>query len=266
MIFPNIQGTCDQHDFFVYGACDEIYFDEFVPSLIESIHANTGLGVHLHIFNPRSDQLEWCQKRSRMSVTYETVPIELFKTAADRWRREPTGALERSYLKRTLTAMAKGGDSDIIDRMRKTYYACARFVRLAEIFNGNVPIFSIDVDAIVRKNLDILDHRYPFYLHRITGAKARYLAGGLYLAPVPQAKVFIDSYANKIRHELNRDFVYWGLDQDLLEIVAPKYFPGQLSFSYIDWNMLDASHVWTAKGTRKSLDVFINEKRKYIPS
>lgn len=263
MILPDIQGTCNQQDFFIYGACDEKYFDEFVPSLVNSIRTNTDLGVHLHVFNARADQLEWCRAQPKLSTTHEIVPLELFVAAANRWQ-DPADSLEQSYLKRTLNAMTKGGDTNIIDRMRKTYYACARFVRLAEIFNGNIPIFSIDVDAVVRKNLSTMDHLHPFYLHRITGSRARYLAGGLYLAPVSRAKAFIDSYANKIRYDLNRDFIYWGLDQDLLEIVAPEYSPGQLSVSYIDWNMQDFSHIWTAKGTRKKLDAFVNEKRKYI--
>jgi len=33
--------------------------------------------------------------------------------------------------------------------------------------------------------------------------------------------------------------------------------------AYIDWEMQDHSYIWTAKGTRKDLAIFVNEKRKY---
>jgi gamma-glutamyl:cysteine ligase YbdK (ATP-grasp superfamily) len=52
MIIPPLHGTCTQQKFFIYAACDQKYFDEFGREFVRSVQQNTGLGVHIHVFNP----------------------------------------------------------------------------------------------------------------------------------------------------------------------------------------------------------------------
>jgi hypothetical protein len=262
MIIPPLQGTCTQQQFFIYAACDQRYFDEFGQEFVRSIQQNTNLGIHLHVFNPTDQQIEFCNATPNVSMTYEYIPIELFHLAASKWSTVPVNEPFKSQYERTLNAMGKGKDNNILERMQKTYYACARFIRLAELFQ-TTQVLCVDVDAVVRKSIPALQANYDFYIHRITGKKSRFLAGGLYLNPTDPTRKFLKEYASQLNSYIIQDYVYWGLDQDLLDPIVPRYNFGQLPISYIDWDMRDSSYIWTAKGTRKELAIFVNDKQKY---
>jgi hypothetical protein len=195
-------------------------------------------------------------------MTYEDVPLDLFRPAAMKWASVPVSEPLKSQYERTLTAMGKGKDANILERMQKTYYACTRFIRLAQLFQST-PALCADVDAVVRKPIPNLGNTNDFYIHRITGRKARFLAGGLFLNPTDQTRQFLQQYADQLTSYMAQDYLYWGLDQDLLDPIVPQYNFGQLPISYIDWDMRDNSYIWTAKGTRKELATFVNEKKKY---
>ena len=261
MNLPELHGSCEQKNLVIYSACDSQYFDDFGPAFINSIQRNTQWSVHLHLFNPRPDQLEFCQQR-KVGVSWEFVSADLFKQSAKRWTQTPVHEPEKSRYDRTLNAMSKGNDLDIMDRLQKTYYACARFIRLADLYNHNV-MLAIDIDAVVRKELPMLTTSNEFYIHHIAGKRARYLAGGLWLNGNTACQQFLKDYALELRSWFERDYVYWGLDQDVLDPIVPRYNHGQLPMSYIDWNMSPDSYIWTAKGTRKELAVFVNESLKY---
>jgi hypothetical protein len=255
MLMPPIHGTCNQSNFYIYAACDTQYFDEFGQAFIRSIKHNTTAGVHIHLFNAEQRQIETCYNLGA-TVTWESVPLELF-APAERNQLHPT------ELDRTQNAMSKGGDRNLLERMQKTYYACARFVRLQELFNPTVTTLELDIDAVVRRDIPRLEESCDFYIHHITGKKARFLAGGLYLTANSRSPRFLLEYADQLKQYIERDYLYWGLDQDLLDPIVPKYNHHQLPMEYIDWNMQPNSYVWTAKGTRKDLEIFKNEQRKY---
>jgi hypothetical protein len=158
--------------------------------------------------------------------------------------------------------MKKGRDTNLLQRMQKTYYACARFVRLAQLA-GTRSFMSMDVDAVVRSTVPRLSTEHDFYLHKITGAKARILAGGMYVNSQGRSQEFLNQYSAELQQSLEQDHIYWGLDQDVLDRVVPAYASGHLPVSMIDWDMQPTSCIWTAKGTRKDLPRFIAEQQKY---
>jgi hypothetical protein len=238
----------------VYAACDSEYFDEFGREFINSIQQHTSFGIHIHIFNPTPSQLDFCQGHA-VSVTHELVPFEWFSAIS-------TDQLTPKQLERTHNAMEKGHDQSVAERLRKTYYACVRFVRLQEVFSGNTTVFAADIDAVVRCAIPELP-AHDFYIHHITGKKARFLAGGLWLNPNAGTVEFLQEYAGSLRSNIEKDYIYWGLDQDVLDPIVPQYQYGNLPISYIDWNMSADSYVWTAKGKRKDSEVFKAEKIKY---
>lgn len=260
---PQLQGTCQQSGFFIYTACDTDYFDQFGRGIVRSIQQNSDAGVHLHLYNPRLDQLDFCQYQSRVSVTYEYVSAEQFNSAAQRWAAEPVAEPQASQYRRTLNAMSKGNDINIHHRMQKTYYACARFIRLAEILKPNASVLAIDSDAIVRNPIPHLPADQDLYIHYIAKKDPRFLAGGIYLTGQARSQEFIKEYAAKLTQQIHSDYLYWGVDQDLLNTVVPGYQHGQLPIEYIDWGMHPSSYIWTAKGKRKDLEVFVNELKKY---
>lgn len=262
MILPPVDGTATHSNPFIYTACDTDYFDSFGPSLVNSVQINTKLGMHVHIFNARDDQISWCRHRG-VTVTHESVTNAAFDIAAARWTVPPVNDRERNYYDRTCNAMSKSNDADMAQRMQKTYYACARFIRLFELFDASVPVFAMDIDAIVRSNILPLPLDRDFYVHQIHGKKARILAGGMYLNPTKHTQQFLGDYANALKQEIVNDYLYWGLDQDLLDKIVPRYNHGALPMNLIDWNMGANSAVWTAKGTRKADAVFVNEIARY---
>lgn len=247
----------------VYTACDTGYFQEFGKAFAHSVLANTDLGVHFHLFNPDQPQLDYCEKNPRISYSHETIGAADFEPAAQRWITVPQDPVEQSYLKRTQNAMDKGHDRNILARMQKTYFACVRFVRLSEIFDASCEIFAMDVDAVVRAQLRSPGNQHAFYIHRIHGRKARYLAGGIWLNANPDNTVFLADYAAAIQDYFHRDYIYWGIDQDILEHTVPRHNHGELPMTYIDWNMRSESWVWTAKGTRKNDSAFLAVMAQY---
>lgn len=263
MIIPLLQGKLEQQGLFVYVACDQHYFTEFGKSLINSVRANSQLGIHIHLYNPLPEQLDYCNRQDRVSVTFEFAPLELFKAAADRWNNISNDPTDQYNLKRIVTAMSKSNDVSIQERMQRTYYACARFIRLSAIISTSTSVLAIDSDAIVRANIPLLPTTHDFYIHHITGKKARFLAGGIYLTGNEQGCNFLKEYAEILKYNINNDTLHWGIDQDVLDNIVPKYNFGNLPLSYIDWEMLPNSYVWTAKGKRKELAIFVNEQKKY---
>ena len=254
MKLPQVHGQNTQTSFYIYAACDTEYFKQFAPSLINSVLSNTNQGLHLHLFNPTQDQINLCQQ-PRVSATWEFVDAGAVQPFVSNFTN-----LTDNQQRRTRTAMTKGNDKDLADRLLKTYYACARFIRLGEQFHEQA--FAIDVDAVVRKPIPQLLSNVDFYLHRIFGKKARCLAGGLYLNTT--AKRFLDEYAAALKDKITNNCLYWGVDQDLLDTIVTLHSHGQLPLELIDWEMTSAGIIWTAKGTRKDLEIFINEQKKYI--
>lgn len=264
MIIPKLEGSFNQNGFFIYTACDQHYFTEFGVSIINSIKRNSNAGIHIHLYNPLDSQINYCQGIEKVSITYEYIPLDLFSHAARQWSQIPTNDIEKSYYDRTLNAMSKSNDTTILERMQKTYYACARFIRLDEISSNNSQALAIDSDAVVRNNIPLLPATHDLYIHRITGKKARFLAGGIYLTGNENSKKFINDYATTLKEYINKDYLYWGIDQDILEKIVPKYNYSNLPLQYIDWEMKPTSCIWTAKGKRKELKIFTDEQKKYI--
>lgn len=256
MIIPKLHGTFNHTGFTIFTACDDAYFNEFGIVLVNSIRQNTSCNVHLHIFNPSADTLQWLIRNS-VSYTYELLLHSKLLPATQFWKNPPLDDFNQSRLQRIHKSIEKGNDSGIHDRIIKTYYACTRFIRLAQIFTGG-DVLAIDIDAIVRKHPSELPDTKDFYIHKNT----QYLAGGIYLNE--NSIPFLQEYAAKLEDYITNDYLYWSLDQDVLDSIVPKYNFGELPRSYIDWNMHPDSYVWTAKGKRKELDIFKNEKLKYI--
>lgn len=264
MLMPPLHGKLDQSNFFIYAACDHDYFNDFGPALINSVLQNTQFGVHLHLYNPTAEQIAYCNNRDRVSVTHEYAPIELFDVCAKQWATASADPELADRRRRILTAMTKGKDTSIQQRIQRTYFASARFIRLQQLIQPTAQALAIDVDAVVRKNLPALDAARDFYIHYISGRKARYLAGGLYLTGNARGHDFLKEYATILKTNIETDNLYWGIDQDVLLDLVPKYQWGNLPSEYIDWQMQESGYIWTAKGTRKDLEIFVNEKQKYI--
>jgi hypothetical protein len=262
MKLPPLLGNLDQPKFFVYAAADTVYFDLHARPLINSITANTPeYGVHIHIYNPTQDQIEFCRTRTGVTCTYEILDDSEFQQAADYWLTRSTFLNDRQ--RQMHKKGQKLGREKLLTLIQQTYYACGRFTRLAELLRPGQRCLSIDVDGLVRKlfteQLGIED----FYLYE-KPKDGTHLAGAILFNGTAGAHEFLQEYAHRLRASMQQNDLYWFLDQVILDQLVPKYRKGILPISYIDWAMRDESAIWSAKGKRKELDVFKQEQRKYL--
>lgn len=262
MIIPPLLGNLDQANFFIYAAADATYFDQHARPLINSVLTNTpDIGVHIHIYDPRPDQLEFCRSRSGISVSYEALDPVQFNKVTARWlkRTEFVNDRQRQMYKKGQTLGAEGLNLLV----RQTYYACTRFIRLAELVRPGQRCLAIDIDGLVRAPFDHQLGMADFYLYE-KPKDGTHLAGALLLNGTAGTHEFIKKYASQIRLSIEQDDIYWFLDQILLDQLVPHYQKGLLPMSYIDWAMREESAIWSAKGKRKELDIFKQEQRKYL--
>lgn len=273
MILPLLQGKISQKDFFVYAAADRIYLDLYGKALINSVLQNTAHGVHVHVFDPTEDQLDWIAGRDRVSVSYEYTGATQFDEAVTFWTR---GDLPEPYLSRKnkMLGMKQATQADLTKWLYRTYYACMRFVRLAELLDQPQHFLEIDIDGLVRADFPIFlpnDAEIDVYLYektkkdKITGEirKTGHLAGSILVTAKPGGLAFVHELGKAIRSEIEADNLYWFLDQNCLDAVVSRYRKGTLPIGYVDWHMDPQSAIWTAKGRRKEIAVFQNELVRY---
>jgi len=261
MILPPLRRDSEPINFFVYAAADEKYFDLYAKTLINSTIKNTpNYEIHIHIYNPRQDQIDFC-KKPNVSCSYEYIDNEIFENIRDNWYKKSnfTNERQRQMRKKGETL----GPEELLKLVRQTYFACARFIRLAEIKKSNQPCLAIDVDGLVRKMfLYQLPEAVDFYLYE-KPKDGTHLAGALLFNTSQGSDDFLKEYSSKLRQSIEQDDLYWFLDQVILDNIVPKYQKGLLPMSYIDWAMRPESAIWSAKGKRKELSVFKQEQQKY---
>ena len=269
MNIPPIQGKRKQSGFFIYAAADAGYFDKHGIPLINSVLRNTEHGIHLHLYNPRQDQIDCCNNTPRVSVTWETLEPSAMQSAIDFWKSDslPDRYQRRKEKMLGLKQYAQTGNDleQLTSWLWKTYYACMRFVRLSQIIGEPVKFLAIDVDGLVRAPfLTELPDSSKCDFHLYEKEKGGYLAGALLFNNTMPSLQFIHHLAQSIRTEIEKDNIYWFLDQYTMELVVPNYNSGLLPKSYIDWHMNADSAIWSAKGKRKELAVFKQEQQKYL--
>lgn len=261
MNLPPLLGNLDQANFFIYAAADATYFDHHARPLINSVLTHTpSIGIHIHIYDPRPDQLEFCRSRTGVSVSHEALDPVQFNKVTARWlkRTEFANDRQRQMYKKGQTLGAEGLNLLI----RQTYYACTRFIRLAELVRPGQRCLAIDVDGLVRAPFEHQLGMADFYLYE-KPKDGTHLAGALLLNGTAGTHEFLQKYAQQLRASIETDDIYWFLDQVILDQLVPSYHKGLLPMSYIDWAMRAESAIWSAKGKRKELDLFKNEQRKY---
>lgn len=263
MRLPNIQGTLNQDNFFVYAAADSQYFDRFGRALINSVMRNTSFGVHIHLYNPTEQQFVFLKNNPRVSFTWEVIKPDQFDSAIKFWSQPTLGEPHASRRNKMLGLKQFSDSANLANWIFKTYYACMRFVRLAEFIDRPRSFLEIDIDGLVRRpfTTDFNDGK-DFHLYQKD--KGGHLAGSILYNQSAKSFDFVHQLALAIRTEIEQDNVYWFLDQHCLDKVVLSYNRGLLPISYVDWHMRPDSAIWSAKGKRKELEVFKRELGRYL--
>jgi len=261
MNLPPLQGNLDQEKFFIYAAADTVYFDLHAKPLINSIMTNApDLGIHIHIYDPRPDQIDFCRSRASVTCTHETLDDSGFQQAADYWMNRSGFSNERQQ--QMFKKGQKLGRGELLRLIRQTYYACGRFMRLAELLRPGQRCLSIDVDGLVRGPFEHQLGAQDFYLYE-KPKDGTHLAGAILFNGTAGSHEFLQEYARRLRASMALDDIYWFLDQFVLDQLVLGYRMGLLPMSYIDWAMRPESAIWSAKGKRKELEVFKREQDRY---
>jgi hypothetical protein len=262
MNLPTLQGSCNQSEFFIYAAADQIYFDRHARPLINSVLTNApNIGMHVHIYDPRPDQLEFCQQKPRVTATWETPDPAQFDQVVKAWLTRNT--FENDRQRQMWKKGQTGGRAELLKLVRQTYFACMRFARLSEILSAGQRCLEIDVDGLVRAPFDHNLGTADFYLYE-KPKDGTHLAGAILFNGQPGSHAFLQQYGQAMREAIAGNDIYWFLDQVVLDQLVPHYNKGLLPMSYIDWAMRPDSAIWSAKGKRKELEIFKQEQSKYV--
>ena len=261
MLLPPVQGSLSQEKFFMYAAADSIYFDLHAKPLIKSVLVNApDYGIHIHIYDPLPGQIEFCRDHPDVSYTYEYTNDQDFDQTCRYWqtRTNLTNDRQRQMFKKGQTF----GPVELKKLIKQTYYACMRFVRLAELLASKQRCLSIDVDGLVRGTFSVDLGNEDFYLYE-KPKDGTHLAGAILFNGQSGSQDFLQEYAAELKTNIEQNELYWFLDQVILDQLVPKYRKGLLPMSYIDWAMKEGSPIWSAKGKRKDLEIFKQEQKKY---
>lgn len=261
MTLPLLQAQYPQSSYLIYAAADTIYFDRYAKPLIVSAERNTpDLGIHLHIYDPTKQQLQWCESRKNLTVSWESVDYKFLKHVAEQWNTKTNLSNQRQIeMKKKSQTLP---NRDFLKLVHNTYYACARFVRLNQILNTSSICLSMDVDGLIRKNFNMDLSAADIHLYE-KPKDSSHLAGALLFQSHAGSRKFLQDYAAQLEKSLLEGDIYWFLDQVVLDQLVPRYHKGLLPMSYIDWAMKPDSAIWSAKGRRKELAIFTEELKKY---
>lgn len=223
----------------LFSACDLAYL-KYAISLIRSLDIfSPGFTFVLHVVNPTEKSLKRLGRlSSKLAHTRLLISIERINLAT------------------------------LDDEARRTYYASARFVRLAELLPEiETPILYLDSDSLVVNPID-----YDFTVERdaeiclvrrdLQGTVEDHLAvatGVIWIKSTNASRCLINAVAKDIAGELAKGNARWFLDQvafkrQLSQISreTPVY---NIKRKYADWSFHQDSIVWSGKGERKNLDL-----------
>jgi hypothetical protein len=261
MIINSLQGQYPDADKIIYAAADRVYFDQYARPLIVSANRNTPhYHVHIHVYDPSEDQLKWAQLQPNLTVSWEEVNHVFLRKTASNWpKRKNLSNNRQSEMQKKSKSLLP---HDFLKLVSNTYYACARFVRLNQILKPTMTCLSIDVDGLIRKNFSMEFDIKDIYLYEKPKDHS-HLAGALLFQPHTGSQNFLNEYADRLLEAIENRDLYWFLDQVVLDDVVTRYHKGLLPMSYIDWSMKPDSAIWSAKGKRKELSMFVEELKKY---
>jgi hypothetical protein len=265
MKLPPLHGNIITESTIVFTSADENYFNFYAKALINSIKRHTNLAVHIHLYNPSNDTKLWCRENS-VTYSFEIINPVILKPTFDRWVGEQVDPESR----RKKMGMVKDPNdhSRLEQEILRTYYACTRFVRLAELLIKPTYVLMLDIDSIVRKEFILPGQEADIHIfekrHKKHVPYTQHLASTIFYTGTSTSLQLIKNHADLILQEYCKDELYWFLDQDTLDIAIQACQKKALDSALVDFDMKDASPIWCAKGPRKFKDRYLNEIKNYI--
>ena len=263
MIIPPLQGNSITSDRCVFVAADENYFNAYAKPLVNSVQKYLEYPIHLHLYNPSEETKQWCEQRS-VSYSYELFDPAILEPTFNRWVVPQVTELD--IKKKNDMVKDPSDHTRLRNEILKTYYACTRFIRLAELLKNPTYVIMLDTDSIVRSNFELPDDGVDIHIfekkHKKHVPWTQHLASTIFYTGTEDSLNLIKDHAKLIKEVYDKDEIYWFLDQDTLDVAIQKYKKKPLSVNLVDFNMADSSPIWCAKGPRKFKDVYQSEIKK----
>jgi len=264
MKMPQLYGNFSQNDTVFFVASDEVYFNIHAKPLINSIKKNFKESIHFHLYNPSDETKKFCENNN-ISYSFEYFDENLVKTAYQIYQ-VPSNDWE---MLRRRTKMLGIGDS--VEKLRseliRTYYACARFIRLHELLTKPTYIIMLDTDSLVRQSFNLPSNHYDIHIfekrHKRHVPYTQHLASTIFYTGTNGSFNLIRDHSNLIKEEFDANTFYWFLDQETLDIAIQKYRKNPLDQILVDFDMNSNSMIWCAKGKRKNEKVWLDEITRY---
>lgn len=264
MNLPPLQGQFPQTDIFFYVAADEKYFNKHGKALINSIKKNFNHSIHFHLYNPSQITMDYC-KNKNISYTFEEFNENLVNGAYHFYK--DVGNDKEFDRRRSKMLDPNEPYPNIKTKLVKTYYACARFVRLDEFLKNNSYIIMLDTDSLVRMSFELPSNHYDIHIFEKTARKhvpyKQHLASTIFYTDNLRTRQLIKDHSQLILEEFKKDSFYWFLDQETLDVAIQNYNKNSLSKKFVDFDMNIDSYIWCAKGPRKTLKNWLVESTFY---
>ena len=264
MQMPPLHGNFSESDTVFFIAADENYFNVHARPLINSIRQNFKETIHFHLYNPSDHTKNFCDKLN-ISYSFEYFDENLVNQAFQVYKNI---SMDWEMVRRRSKMLKEGDDvSKLHTELVRTYYACARFVRLYELLTKPTYIIMLDTDSLVRYPFNLPSNMYDIHIfekrHRKHVSYTQHLASTIFYTGTRGSFNLIRDHANLIKEEFEVDTFYWFLDQETLDVAIQKYRKNPLNQIFVDFDMDTNSYIWCAKGPRKNEKVWLDEIKKY---
>jgi len=238
----------NENDLVLVTACDSVYFEYAVSLARSADFFSPGAKVLIHLINPEKnilievDQLRRVLKNTSLFVSIEKTGLDFLSLAE-----------------------------------KKTYYACARFLRVEELLtefacellvvdSDSLIINQIDQDFTDKEEADICLIRRD-----LDGPPAdvrmAVATGTIYIRNRSSSLKFFKVLTKKIKDSFADKRTDWFLDQILFyETMAdlPSSVVRNIKRSYADWTFRKSSILWSGKGDLKTQSLIFSGLQKLL--
>jgi len=265
----------------IFFAADEKYYNLYGKKLIKSLFFyNNKWSIHAHIYNPSRNTINELRNNKKLTYSFETLNELYFfqcyssfmKNTDKSFQIKTLLTLKSNFKVRFSNILAKlipffgilvklSPRKPLIKHFKCIYFACQRFIVLNQLLNKinkKIDILAIDADSLINKKLPNF-HDYKkcdIALLKRTDATQPFLAGIMYLPHQGKRLLFIDEYSRLILKSLIGFKINWGLDQETLSNVVPKYAFKKINSKLCDLDFKKKSFIWISKGNTKHSNKF----------
>ena len=238
----------------IYVSCDLDYYRRMVVPLINSIVRQLDwINVHIHLicYDTLPEDL---YVHERVTISHEIISKDFINDI--KLDQHPNRIHRNSQILKT--------DDEYVMK-EKIYYSCARFMRMADLFNTDQYVLQIDADTILCKPFKQEDFESITCLPR--GMRKpkdpdTLIASCIGLGTGAEG----DYFRQKFKSRLLRNFeqgAYWFMDQHQLKSIFSEFEFENINVLWCSWGVKRHMHFFTGKGNLKNQEEFLTQVNKW---